>query len=55
MPNRRNESAMLLFGEREKTSSEWILRDLRRLWTESLRARKVAARRWRGERIWGAW
>jgi hypothetical protein len=40
MPNFRYDSPMLLLGERRNTSSEW-------------RARKVAERKWAGDRIWG--
>lgn len=53
MPKRRKDSAMLLFGEREKTSSLWMLWDLRRLFLESFKARKVAARMWFEERTCG--
>jgi hypothetical protein len=53
MPNFRYDSPMLLLGERRNTSSEWGVRVLERdVWC-AWRARKVAERKWAGDRIWG--
>lgn len=51
-PNVLYDSPMLLFGERRKTSSACGVRVLWVLLRKACRARKVAVRRWLGERIW---